>query len=506
ERRAVVEKIADVIRSKKLPAVQDVRDESTEECRIVCELKKDTEFDLVMAYLYKHTPLATNVSVNLTCLVPTDNPEISAPERVSLFRTLRHFLDFRMEVVTKRLQFDLQKLEERIHILEGLVVIFEFLDEAIRIIRKSDGKKDAAQKLMRRFELDELQVEAILELRLYKLAKLEILLIREELQDKEKQARKIRALLKSDSGRWKLIRSELNELKAEFARPRRTKIVANVQEPDYDAQAYIVDEDAMVLISVQGWLKRQQRIRDLATTRVREGDRVMEVVAGSTKSSVALFSSAGICYVQRLVDIPQTSGYGVPVQTLLKMGDGERIVAMTSFDARFLNVPEPSDETQEPEEPLALVVTALGKSLRFSLRNHREPSTKSGRRFCRLKSGDEVIYCGVSQPGTTVAVATAGGRALLCSIDEVAVLGGPGQGVTLIRLQDEDRVVAARLLAARDDALVVKRLNGSDYPISKRKYETVSRGGKGHALFKRGSVERPVEAEVVLPEFPAEEN
>jgi DNA gyrase subunit A len=135
ERSTIVEKIAEVIIARKLPLLLDVRDESTDDCRIVCEMKKDADPQLIMAYLYKNTPLQTNVQVNLTCLVPTANPEVAAPQRLGLKAILRHFLDFRMEVVTKRLEFELDQLLKRIHILEGFVIIFDALDEAIRIMR-----------------------------------------------------------------------------------------------------------------------------------------------------------------------------------------------------------------------------------------------------------------------------------------------------------------------------------------------------------------------------------
>ncbi|MFT3865214.1 MAG: DNA gyrase subunit A [Solirubrobacterales bacterium] len=176
ERRSIVEKIAEVIISKKLPALLDVRDESTDVCRIVCEFKAGTDPQLVMAYLYKHTPLATNVQVNLTCLVPVADSDVATPQRLDLVSILKHFLTFRMDVVKKRIEFDLEQLRRRIHILEGFERIFDVLDETIAIIRKSEGKEDAAQKLMKRFGLDAEQVDAILELKLYRLAKLEILL------------------------------------------------------------------------------------------------------------------------------------------------------------------------------------------------------------------------------------------------------------------------------------------------------------------------------------------
>ncbi len=501
ERRAVVEKIAEVIIAKKLPMLVDVRDESTDECRIVCEVKKGADPQLVMAYLYKHTPLQSNIQVNLTCLVPTEHAEVSAPQRVNLRTALRYFLDFRMEVVTKRLEFDLEKLRERIHILNGFVSIYDALDETIRIIRRSEDRADAAEKLMKRFELDQVQVDAILELRLYRLAKLQILLIRKELDEKQAEAKRIEKLLKSQEARWSLIRGELQELVDQNLEGRRTKIVTDLDEPRFEAEAFIVDEDAVVLLSQQGWVKRQQRVKDLSATRTREGDSIMAVVAGSTRQSVAFFSNLGACYVTRIVDIAATTGYGSPIQTVFKMADGERIIAMLGFDPRFLDVPEPT-EGAEPEPPFALAVTKGGQSLRFSLRAHRDPSTRTGRRYARLNEGDEVVYLAPSIDDDTIACVTKTGHALLCAADEVPVLAGAGKGVILIKLADKDEVVGAQILRDTGDTLVAIKDKGTEYPITTRRYELVSRAGKGHALFKRGEVTGVVPPEPTVPEFP----
>jgi DNA gyrase subunit A len=503
DRNTIIEKIAEVIVQKKLPHLTDVRDESDakEECRIVLEHKKGADPQLVMAYLYKHTPLASNVQVNLTCLVPTDQQEVAAPERVTLAQMLRHFLDFRMDVVTRRIRYELEQLEKRIHILEGFVKIFDALDETIRIIRRSDGRADAAQKLIHRFELSEIQVDAILELRLYRLAKLEIELIRKELEEKRKEAARLTALLKSTPARWKLIRAELLELKTDFDDRRRTKVSGGTAEPEYDAEAYIVEEDQIVLLSQQGWVKRQGRVTDLGSTRVREGDAVQDVTAGSTRSVVAFFSSLGSCYVCRIVDIPATSGYGSPVQTMFKLADGERIVRMLGFDPRLCDVPPATEGAVDPEPPFAIAVSRGGMVTRFSLRQHREPSTRSGRRYMRLGTGDEVLTVGMSGGSKKIACATRKGSALVTTDEEVPVLGGPGKGVKLIKLAKDDVVVAARVLDSSTGPLVVENENGT------KRYEIgggrpVSRGGKGQPLFKRGvPLLREIPSEPVVPQL-----
>lgn len=500
----LIEKIADIVRNKKLPHLLDVRDESTEKCRIVLEIKKGADPQLIMAYLYKHTPLQSNVTVNLNCLVPTDQEDVAAPQRLDLKRMLRYFLDFRMEVLIKRLEFELGKLLERIHILEGFISAFDALDRIIRIIRRSDGKADAAKKIIREFELSEAQTDAILELKLYRLAKLEILLLREELGEKRSRAEDIEALLNSQKDRWRKIRAELLELKMDYEDPRRTKISGATKEPEYDAEAFIVDEDAVVMLTAQGWVKRQGRVTDIASTRVREGDRVQDVTAGSTKSSVAFFSSAGYCYVCRIVDVPATTGYGNPVQTLFKLGDGERIVKMMSFDPRLLMVPLATEGAEEPEEPWGIAATALGMTSRFSFRPHRDPSTRSGRRFMRLAKGDEVLMVDNSDGWQKIAAATALGHVLLCGDEEVPILSNPGKGVKLIRLGANDRVVAAKVLFDMDHSLVVEKEKGKQtYDITMRR-TAVKRGGKGTQLFKRGRLKGEVPSVPTVPELHGE--
>ncbi|MCA9603314.1 MAG: DNA topoisomerase, partial [Myxococcales bacterium] len=323
-----------------------------------------------------------------------------------------------------------------------------------------------------------------------------------ELAEKRAEAKRIEKLLKSTPERWKLIRAELHELKEKYQDPRRTRIVSDADEPSFDAEAFIVDEDAMVVLSAQGWIKRQQRIKDVGATRVRDGDAVLEVVAGSTRASVAFFSSLGVCYVMRIVDVPATTGYGVPVQTLFKMEDGERIVAMMSFDPRFLDVPAPT-EGAEPEEPYAVAVTKGGQSLRFSLRAHRDPSTRAGRKYTRPAKDDAVVYVGLAGEEDNIACATLEGRALICPVEEVALLSGAGKGVMLIKLSKGDHVIGAQVLTDDDDALMVESGGGKKLAVSTSKYDVVSRAGKGFQLIKRGNLERVLMDEPTLPGFPS---
>jgi DNA gyrase subunit A len=493
EKRSIVEKIAEVIISKKLPALVDVRDESTAEVRIVLELRKGADAQLVMAYLFKNTPMSVNVQVNLTCLCPTDNPEIAAPRRLSLREILSEFLDFRYTTVTRRLEFELGELKRKIHVLEGFETVFDALDELIKIIRKSEGKDDAAKKIIARFDLTDEQTEAILELKLYRLARLEILLIRKDLDEKRTEAKRLEGLLKSESKRWALVRGELEEVKEKYADKRRTKIIGVSDEPEFQEEDFIVAEDANVVLSAQGWVKRVRELRDPTQTRLREGDSVLAAVAGSTRASVAFFSNLGVCYVSRIHDVPPSTGYGDPVQKLFKLGDGERIVAMLSFDPRALAVPAATEGAVEPEPPLCLAVTRGGLGFRFSLRPHRDPSTRAGRKFAKLNQGDEVLAVVPTNGSDSVLCAASDGHVLGVKLEEISILSGVGKGAMVMKVSEGERLVGAVLALGPRDDITIETEKGRTLSYTLRDVAG-SRAARGDLKSKRDRFVR-----VVLP-------
>jgi DNA gyrase subunit A len=501
----LVERIAEVVVSRKLPQIVDVKDLSTEDVRIAIEMKKDADEKMVMAYLFKHTPLQINFAVNLTCLIPTENPEVGRPERLDLKQILWHFLHFRLEVVTRRLEHELAALKKRIHILEGFEKVFDALDEIIRLIRKSDGKPDAAEKIMKRFDLDADQTDAILELKIYRLARLEILMIRNELEEKRKRARQIGGLLKDENGRWKLVRQEIEEVQKSYGDARidrrRTKIAGETGEPEYSADDFIVDEDNVVIVSSDGWVKRQKEVKDIATTRLREGDSVLAVLAGSTRATCAFFSNFGIAYTSRVIDVPASTGYGEPIQRLFKLKDGEKIVAAMSLDPRAIGDITPPSKQPDARPPVhAAAVTSDGYSLRFSLEPFVEPSTRTGRRFARPAEGAAVVGVATLNGSEVLIAASAEGRGILCKADEVNFLSGPGRGVILIKLSEADQVLGFIISTGDRDLLTVETTRGGEQTISTAKYEITSRGGKGRELLQRGQFTRIVRP---VPDVPA---
>jgi DNA gyrase subunit A len=496
----LVERIGDVAASRKLPPLLDVKDLSTDDVRIALEVKKDADEKMVMAYLFKHTPLQTNFPVNLTCLVPTEgNPEVGRPERLDLHQMLFYFLHFRLDVVTKRLEHELESLRKRIHILEGFEKVFDALDEILKIVRKSEGKADAAQAIIKRFDLDADQTDAILELKLYRLARLEILVIRKELDEKRKRARQIGGLLKNEESRWAMVREELEEVQKKYGDARRTKISSDAGESEYTAEDFIVEEDNVVIVSRDGWVKRQKEVKDISTTRLREGDAVLAVAQGSTRATAVFFSNFGVAYSARLADLPASTGYGEPIQRFFKLKDGERIVAAFSLDPRVAGVITPKKEGAEPPVH-AVAVTSDGYSLRFSFEPFVEPSTRSGRRFARTAEGAEVVGVARLTGGEILIAATREARAILTKADEVNYLSGPGRGVILIKLSaKEDRVLGFIASSGDRDLMTVETTRGAEQTISTTKYEVTGRGGKGRELLQRGQFTKVVP---VIPDAP----
>src|SRR5215813_4296700 len=284
----LVAAIGEEVTSRRLPQVIDVRDESTSDIRIVLELKAEAAPEAAMAYVYKHSALQTNFHVNLTCLLPASNPAVGQPARVTLRDLCRQFLDFRMVVVTRRLEHEKRQLQARLHILVALAKIYDDLDKAIRIIRKAESRADAAKGLMDAFKLDQVQADAILEIRLYQLARLEIEKIRAELAEKRKRLKEVEALLAKPKERWKLIRAEIEKIGEKYGDKRRSSFAAG-EELEYDPEAYIVHEDATVVLSRDGWLKRVREVKDPSSTRLREGDALMAALPGTTRDRLVLF-------------------------------------------------------------------------------------------------------------------------------------------------------------------------------------------------------------------------
>lgn len=486
--------IGDLVEARKLPQLVSVNDETNEELglRIAIEVKSANDVEAVMAFLYRHTSLEQNFSYNATCLVP-DERGTMVPRVLNLREQLQYFLDFRYETVRRRLEYQLELLRRRIHILEGFEIVFNGLDRALKIIRGSSGRSDASEKLRAEFSLDEIQTDAILDLQLYRISRLEIDKIRQELAEKRAEAARLEQILKSRPRMWKLITSELEEVAAKFGDARRSILGSSEEIVEFDPQAYIVRENTNVVVTRDGWIKRVGQLASVSRTRVREGDSVLTVVPGSTLDNIVVFCSDGVAYTIPIDQIPVSSGYGEPLAKRAKMSDGVALVAAAPTDARFV----PSvEERGDGVGILLLVATRLGQVMLLPFELLRTPSTRSGRRYCRLNKNDQVEYVGFVKDAETVFLASRKARILHFSINEIPVLASAGKGVRGIRLEPGDQLLGVAQMARPSDTLRVRNENDKELSFGQTKYQVTSRGGRGVRTSTRTGF-----VEMILPEI-----
>ncbi|MEM8602175.1 MAG: DNA gyrase subunit A, partial [Bacteroidota bacterium] len=410
---------------------------------------------------------------------------------------------------------------KRIHILRGFAIIFDALDEAIKLIRASRNKADAAQRLMHRFGIDDIQADAILEIKLYRLAQMEIDAIKKELEEKEAMAAELRALLADEDARWSLIRKELRAAKKQFADERRTTVAGPDATLDYDAEDYIIAEDVVVIVTRDGWVKRQRSYTTLDAIRVREGDEVAYALGGSTRASLVFFTTAGRAYTLRVDDLPQTSGYGDPIQKYFDFSDGERLAGAVLLDPRVL--PPPYAPETDPElfqgssyqgdgappntddgyGPFVLGVTTDGQTARMALDAFADPSNKNGRGFMRLGKGKSKSYllsAHLCRGNEHVCLATRQGRALIFPAQQVPVVKSMAKGVIAIRLDGSgDRVLGAALSTTARDGLEVETSRGRSEIVRTTKFDVANRGGKGRVVIQRGTLRAAKPEPVVRP-------
>jgi DNA gyrase subunit A len=300
--------------------------------------------------------------------------------------------------------------------------------------------------------------------------------------------KEVEALLKSPKARWKLIREDLERIGEKFGDKRRTKI-GNAEELEYNAEAYIVHEETTVLLSRDGWLRRVRELKDPSSARLREGDALQAVLPGTSRDHLVLYSSHGSVYVLRVADVPATTGYGEPVQSLLKFGDGERVVAaLIKRDETPAGEPAGQGSLFAPAKGSApgMILVATARGFGFRATPDLSETTRSGRRVARVGDGDEVVSI---EPvlGKAVVVAATSGKMLRFPIDEVAELSGPGRGVTLMKPAADSRIVGALALPDKADFLAVTP-EGNERKFAVSEVPAGRRAGKGQKVVKRGGV------------------
>lgn len=476
--------IGDIIETKKLPQLTGLSNETNDKegMRIVLDIKPGTDPNLVMAYLFKHTDMQRNVSYNMTALVPAEDGKTLIPrDGLSLLEMLRHFLDFRLATVRRRFEYQLRVLKRRIHILEGFAKIFNALDRAIKIIRNSSGKPDAAEKLKKEFDLDDEQATAILDSQLYKIAQMEIQKILDELEEKKAEAERITAILKSTKKLWGVVRDELEKLAdSPFVVRRRTRMASDEDVLTFSEEAYIVRENTNVVLTRDGWIKRVGRLQSVESTRVRDGDEVIAVVPGSTLDNVIFFADDGTAYTMRINEVPASTGYGDPITKFFKLADGVKVIAAATTDPRFT----PADREakgKDPGGPHLLVATSSGYVFCLPLTAYRPESTKAGRKYAKPEDGGKVVLVTIlAGHEEGVMLASRKGWVIHFPVDEVNILAGVGKGVIGIKLEENDECVGgAAVGGGRFDKLTAEAESGVVKEFGIGAYSQQQRGGKG---------------------------
>ncbi len=471
DKSSLVEKIADLIIGKKIPSLVDIRDESTDIIRIVLETSADADVDKIMAYVYKNTPLEQNFNVNLTALIPTENPFSGKPVRLSLREILEQFVSFREDVTKRKLSWEKNKLEERIHLLQGLVKIFPDIIEVIKTVQKCSGRSDSAEKLQKKFKLSELQAYFIVDMRIYQLSRTNIDEVNAELSEKQKRVKQIDKILNSVKALRSEISAELARVSDTYGDVRRSKVVHDHEEIEFDADDYIEHEEVFVVVTKDGWVKRIRTTNDPETTRVRDGDSIFDVKEASTKDSIVIFSNQGSFYTAKVLDLASTSGYGDPIQKLFKFKDGEKIVSV-----RLL--PE-----GVPAEQELLLFSQRGFGFRVNASQIVE-TNRSGKRLMKLKVGDELA--GVQEVDTKLLVLVSQkGYGFSFKTEEVPLLSNAGKGVILQKMPDDDSLTVVKSVK-KSESLELLLSNDKTKVVEVKEFKNSVRAKRGNKVIKRG--------------------
>ncbi len=469
----LIESMAELVKDKRLEGISAIRDESNREgTRIVIELKKDANPNVILNRLYKHTALQTSFSMIMLALVDGE------PKILNLKQILEEYLKHQKIVVTRRTRFDLAKAEARAHILEGLIIALDNIDEVIATIRSSYN--DAKEKLMIRFGLSEIQAQAILDMRLAKLQGLEREKIQAEYNELLKKIAYYKSLLADEHKLMGVIKDELLEIKGKWGDPRRTKIVAD--EGELDEEALIDEQDVAITLTHLGYVKRvpadtykaQRRGgKGIVGLTTRESDFVRDLIITSTHDYLMFFTDMGRVYKIKAYEIPEASrtAKGTPVINFLNLNSTERVTAM--IPVREFNADE------------CLVMVTKQGTIKKTPMSEFDTNRKTGLIAITLKEGDKLISVALANGNENVLVVTKQGKAIAFSEQDVRPMGRNAGGVRAILLEKGDEVVSMELDIDQTRKMLVITENGFGKRTPLEEYRLQARGGKGVATYDK---------------------
>ncbi len=472
--------IVALVRDKKLEGISDIRNESDKDgMRIVIELKRDAIPRVVLNQLYKHTQMQATFGVILLALVPDENTRQLVPQVMPLKDALVHYLNHRHEVVIRRTQFDLNKALDREHILEGLKIAVDNIDEVIKLIRAAEDTPTASMQLQARFKLSERQAEAILNMRLAKLTGLEIEKLEDELREVRALIKELRAILDSEDRRWQIIREELQQIAETYGDERRTDITSD--QGEFTIEDLIAEEDMVVTISHTGYIKRtavttyrRQRRggRGLNGQDLKDTDFIEHLFVGSTHDYILVFTDDGRVFWLKVHEIPQAgrAARGKPIVNLINVTPDTRIKALLPI-------------RDFPEDQSLLFCTRNGTVKKTSLSQYANPRS-TGIKAIKIEPGDELIDVQITTGTNDVVLATRKGLSLRFHESDVREMGRDTTGVRGIALREGDEVVGM-VVVRRDATLMVVTENGLGKCTHIDDYRVQKRGGKGIITLNR---------------------
>jgi len=464
----LIEGIADLVRNKKIDGITDIRDESDRNgIRVVIELRKDANANVVLNKLYKHTQLQVTFSIIMIALV---NGE---PKLLNMYEILNHYLEHQKEVITRRTKYDLKKAEDRAHILEGLKIALDNIDEIISLIRGSKNVSEAKEGLIERFSLTEVQAQAILDMRLQKLTGLEREKIEAEYEDLIKEITRFKEILANERLLLNIIKEELVEIRDKYKDERRTQIVFN--EEEIDIEDLIDEQDVFITLTHLGYIKRvpasafrsQKRGgKGITGVSTREEDFVEDIFITSTHNYLLFFTNLGKVYRLKAYEIPEAKrqAKGTNIVNLLYLEPNEKVTAVIPI--KGFN-----------KKGYLMMVTKNGMIKKCDL-SEFDTSRKTGLIAINLKKNDELIGVRLTDGNKEVLVVTSEAMSIRFNEEDVRSMGRTAMGVKAITLKESDYVVGIGLDDEGSDLLVVSE-NGYGKRTPLDEYRIQSRGGKG---------------------------
>lgn len=470
----LVERIAQLVKDKRLDGISDLRDESDRSgMRIVIDLKRDANAKVLMNQLYANTPLQTNISFNMLALVNNQ------PKVLNLKQILTYYLDHQKEVVTRRTKYDLEKAQARAHILEGLIKAIDHIDEIISIIRGSQSVAEAKDNLIARFGFSDAQAQAIVDMRLRALTGLEREKLQAEYDDLTAKIQEYQAILANENLLYNVIKEELLIIKTKYADERRTYIT--FEESEINLEDMIKDEQCVITMTNLGYIKRtsldmyrsQNRGgKGIKGVETRQDDYVKDLFVASTHDYLLFYTNRGRVYRLRAYEVPEASrtARGTAIVNLLQLNGGEQVSAVI-----------PTRDTNS-EEGYLLFATRNGTVKKTPIAEYSTIRT-NGLNAINLTDGDELIDVRRTSGSDEVMMATMNGKMIRFKETDVRDTGRNSTGVRGIRLEDDDQVIGMQLASDGDDVLVVAE-NGLGKRVSKDEFSAQGRGGKGVICYK----------------------